>query len=1005
MKRSLLLTGVSYAIVVGLLAMTANSQAAVVCSTDASEQEKLAAREVRRYVYLRTGELLAVVEADALPDEGATILVARKDRPIVARLVTDVSLRSTIDGLGPQQYVLKTLDLGDRRLVLIVGGDDVGALYGAYRFIEHLGVRFFMHGDVIPDKQIALELPEVDETGRPLFALRGVNPWGSHPPGFDLWNADDYKAQIGQLAKMRMNFLGVHCYPEGHPYAEPTVWLGLDGEFDERGQVRRAYPSRYYNTLWRGHWGPMHPKPTGRYSFGGSLLFDRDDWGPDVMRDHCPSPTSAEAANEIFNRSGELFREAFTFARLVGVKTCLGTESPLMMPKALRERLKAQGKDPADPAVVQEVYQGIFRRIAATHPLDYYWLWTPEGWTWQGNSVEQMQTTVADVHIALDALDAVDAPFRLATCGWVLGPKDDRAAFDRMIPKRIAVSAISRNIGHEPVDPAFGQVEGRDKWAIPWMEDDNCLSSPQLWVGRTRKDAADALAHGCTGLMGLQWRTRILGPNISALAQAGWDQSDWNPTPGRIVPAESLELPLTDGPLGGQTADYPNSEIAETEDDRLYQSCRYNLAGYRIELPSGRYRVTLKFCEPHFDDPEMRVCDVKLQGRVVIEKLDILARVGKFAALDYTFDDVVVSDGRLKLDIVHRESLPCISGIVVEGDDFTRKINCGGGAYKDYAADVSSRTPIGRGTLRGGLPSDDFWADWARAMFGPRAAEETAAVFQSIDGRLPRPASSGCPCGLRADPRPWSQVAQEYAFVDRLAACRTNVHGAGQLERFDYWLNTLRYLRSQGEVECGLGAFGQAMAKVDAEMDPAARKAAAAQAALPAYKELVDAYGRMYNYLLATVNTNGGLATVINLEHNGRFWRTAITATGQRLEAALGEPLPDDARPTTAYQGPPRLIVPTRRTSVAWGEPLELKVIVLSETKPDLPTLYWRELGRGPFAAVAGEHVGRGVYRMALPSHRSEADVEYYVEANVAGGSLRFPATAPGMNQTLVRTQ
>ncbi len=78
-------------------------------------------------------------------------------------------------------------------------------------------------------------MPALDETGKPLFALRGVNPWGSHPFGFDAWSADDYKAIFTQLAKMRMNFLGIHCYPEGHPYAEPTVWHGLAGDFDAQG--------------------------------------------------------------------------------------------------------------------------------------------------------------------------------------------------------------------------------------------------------------------------------------------------------------------------------------------------------------------------------------------------------------------------------------------------------------------------------------------------------------------------------------------------------------------------------------------------------------------------------------------------------------------------------------------------------------------------------------------------------------------------------------------------
>ena len=31
----------------------------------------------------------------------------------------------------------------------------MGTLYGAYRLAEHLGVRFYLHGDVVPDEQIA----------------------------------------------------------------------------------------------------------------------------------------------------------------------------------------------------------------------------------------------------------------------------------------------------------------------------------------------------------------------------------------------------------------------------------------------------------------------------------------------------------------------------------------------------------------------------------------------------------------------------------------------------------------------------------------------------------------------------------------------------------------------------------------------------------------------------------------------------------------------------------
>jgi len=344
----------------------AKPNAAIVCPPDADAQEKLAAREIRRHVYLRTGELLPILQQA----EGHAIIVARKDRPIVKQF--------SLGELGPQQYRLKTISHGNRRVVLVVGGDNVGTLYGAYRFAEELGVRFYLHGDVVPDERLA-RIPDVNETGKPLFGLRGVNPWGTHPFGFDAWRADDYKAVFAQLAKMRMNFLGVHCYPEGLPFAEPTVWHGLANDFDAQGQVKFSYPSHYFNTLVSGFGQSYQVKKTGDYSFGGALLIERDDWAPSVMAGHCPLPMTPEDCNEVFNRTAAQLRDAFGFARQLGVKTCIGSETPLTIPKAVQERLRAQGKNPTDPAAVGEVYEGTFRRIMASHPLDYYWLWTPGG--------------------------------------------------------------------------------------------------------------------------------------------------------------------------------------------------------------------------------------------------------------------------------------------------------------------------------------------------------------------------------------------------------------------------------------------------------------------------------------------------------------------------------------------------------------------------------------------------------------------------------------------------
>jgi hypothetical protein len=864
-----------------------------IAPAEVPDNVKFAEKEICRYVYLRTGKL----------------------QPCPLQLKVDPSL-------GAEEYRI-TADT-------ITGGSDVGVLYGAYRYVELLGVRFYLHGDVVPDERLT-ELPAVkEETGKPLFHLRGVNPWGSHPFGFDSWSADNYKAVITQLAKMRMNFIGMHCYPEGHPYAEPTVWHGLAGDFDTTGKVKTGYVSRYFNTLLTPSWGDYLPKKTGDYSFGAAGLFERDDWAPPAFAGYCPLPQTPDACNDVFNRMAAQFKDAFTFARQLGVKTCLGTEAPLVLPKAVAQR----------STDVRAVYEATFRRIMAAHPLDYYWIWTPEGWTWEGNKPEQYADTVADIRSAIEAHQRANAPFRLATAGWVLGPQHDRAAFDRDLPKHIPMSAISRHTGATEVDAAFGRIADREKWAIPWLESDNRhgLAALQLEAGRMRCDAADARAYGCSGLMGLHWRTDIVAPNASALAQAAWCQ-DWSPRPV----ASTWNLP-------GQIANYPDAAIAGTSDAPLYRSCRYDLGMIQLAAPNGTYRVTLKFCEPHFRAAGERVCDVHLQGRTVLTNLDIFARVGQFAALDHTFDDVAVTDGTLAVELVPRKSLPCISAVAVEGPGFSRKLNCGGPAYRDWQAD----TPKPRG-----LPCDDFYADWAQANFG---LAEAGRVFAALDGKVPQVTDGECPAGrLTPVAIPWSDVAPQFAFVDEFERLRPRIRGAGNLDRFDYWLNTFKYIRALAQIRCAL-----------AQPDPDA---------------LAHLVADAYRHLLATANTAGGLAMVVNIEnHSG--WGPAIAKH-------TAQPWPRE------YQSQPRLIVPTVRSVLTHGETLTLKIIALDKQPVKSISVRVRPLGQGEWTAVPAAHAARAVYEAKLPV--TTEDFEYYISAETsAGDHLVWPATAPEMNQTVV---
>ncbi|MEW6741261.1 MAG: malectin domain-containing carbohydrate-binding protein [Planctomycetota bacterium] len=970
-------------------------------SPDARWPERFAAREIRRYVYLRTGLLLPIetIESTRIGTISG-IVVAEKHRSFARLLAEEAGRGGEVSGLDEQHYLLFTVRGNPQPLALIAGGGDPGVLYGAYRFAEKLGVRFYLHGDVIPDTHLHSNLPlerrlraallGLDERGVPLFDLRGIQPFHDFPEGPDWWNLDDYKAILSQLPKLRMNFFGLHTYPEGGPNAEPTVWIGLLDDAGEDGRVTSSYPASYQNTL-RGNWGYAARK-TSDFLFGAAALFEHDAYGSDVMIGFCPEPATPEACNEVFHRATALLREAFLHARKLGIKTCVGTETPLTIPKRVQERLAALGKEAKDPRVVEELYRGLFLRAAAAYPLDYYWFWTPEGWTWSGVSDEQVAATIGDIRHAIEAAKAVRAPFTLATCGWVLGPPGDRSLFDKVLPKEMPVSCINRQVGMEPVEPGFALVEGRPKWAIPWLEDDPALTSVQLWAGRMREDAADALRYGCTGLMGIHWRTRILAPNIAALAQAAWDPAclDWAAT--RSTPTKS------EGPEGGLVAAYLESAIADTEDDLLYQTVRYNMSAYHLAVPNGTYTVTLKFCEPHYAEKGKRVFGVKLQGATVIDRLDLFEKVGKDRALDYRFENVQANEGWIDIDFISQVEYPCIAAIAVEGPAGSRKINCGGPATEDYAADWPAARPGPRG-----LPSADFYLDWARHEFGAAAAEPIAAIFAKVDGKLPRPSDwIGGPGGIRPDPRPWSEVRADWGFVTELLALRSQIEGVGQRDRFDYWAKQLAYMAAMARLNCRWAELNQVLEAAKAASTAEAQRERARDDILPLYRELVSDVKDVYQFLLATVSNTGELGTIANWEQH--IVPGLLEATGRELERLLGEALPPDALPSRTYEGPPRVIVPTVRTSLAAGEPLRLEVILLSAQPPRDAALFWTPIGQGSWQKLPLQRVDRSVYNVSLQVPPEGIDtIEYYVRIDTANNETAyFPVTAPERSQTVV---
>ena len=147
------------------------------------------------------------------------------------------------------------------------------------------------------------------------------------------------------------------------------------------------------------------------------------------------------------------------------MQIAVGTEIPLAKPPV----------DPSKPDGIrpptQQYYEAMFSRIDAAYPIDFYWFWTPEGWEWSRTALNSslVVDALADLEAASAAYKVVKPSFKLATCGWVLGPVGNRALLDQLGPEYAALASIEQDLGQLGPDPSYKAISRRDSWVIPWM--------------------------------------------------------------------------------------------------------------------------------------------------------------------------------------------------------------------------------------------------------------------------------------------------------------------------------------------------------------------------------------------------------------------------------------------------------------------------------------------------------------------------------------------------------
>lgn len=123
------------------------------------------------------------------------------------------------------------------------------------------------------------------------------------------------------------------------------------------------------------------------------------------------------------------------------------------------------------------------------------------------------------------------------------------------------------------------------------------------------------------------------------------------------------------GYIGGGTYSTVDP-ISNTESDPLYQTERYEMSQYRFDVPNGDYEITLHFAEIYFSYLTKRVFSVSIEGRLVLDRLDLYKVAGHDGAISYTFSTrdlgFSVTDNNLIIDFTPFTDAAKISAIKVE---------------------------------------------------------------------------------------------------------------------------------------------------------------------------------------------------------------------------------------------------------------------------------------------------------------------------------------------------
>ena len=250
----------------------------VVVTAGQPDLELFAASELCRYL----SDLFGVDADPSEETEGFSDGLFLIGSPATNPAVAEATGGGSFPDVSDQGIVIRRCKFRGGDALVVGGGSPRAALWAVYELVERWGVRYLLHGDVLPERR-AFELPDLTTVMEPNLTIRQWRVVNDFACGPESWGIEDYKPVIDQLAKLKFNRVYAFIWPY-HPFVH----------YEVRGVKRNS------GTLWFGDRYPVDDDTVGKEVFGEVEEF----WNPDLPLGASYEETAAAGQRHIHSLFG-----------------------------------------------------------------------------------------------------------------------------------------------------------------------------------------------------------------------------------------------------------------------------------------------------------------------------------------------------------------------------------------------------------------------------------------------------------------------------------------------------------------------------------------------------------------------------------------------------------------------------------------------------------------------------------------------------------------------------